>query len=48
VRASRVDDSPRQGGSASDDHDFDLQGFVSNIVTGTSFELRITPDAAER
>lgn len=48
VRASRVDDSPRQGGPTSDDDDFDIQGFVSNVVTGASFELRITPDASER
>lgn len=48
LRASRIDDSPRQAAPSASHDDFDLQGFASNIVAGTSFELRITPDAAER
>ncbi|HET7825993.1 MAG TPA: DUF5666 domain-containing protein [Anaeromyxobacter sp.] len=48
LRSSRIDDSPRQVAPAASHDDFDLQGFVSNIVAGTSFELRITPDASER
>jgi uncharacterized protein DUF5666 len=48
LRASRIDDSPRQAGPSSVRDDFDIQGFASNIVAGTSFELRITPDASER
>ncbi|HEY6004477.1 MAG TPA: DUF5666 domain-containing protein, partial [Anaeromyxobacter sp.] len=47
IRAGRIDDSPRQGGPVSGKDDLDIQGFVSNIVAGTSFELRITPDAAD-
>lgn len=46
LRASRIDDSPRQGGSTSDDDDLDVKGFVSNVLAG-SFELRLSPDAAE-
>lgn len=45
LRASRIDDSPRAGGSPEDDDDFDLKGFVSNLGSG-SFELRLSPDAA--
>lgn len=45
LRASRVDDSPRNGGLSSDDDDLDVKGFVSNLVAGTSFELRLSPDA---
>ena len=48
VRASRIDDSPRQGGPAEGKDDFDVQGFVSAWAPGTSFELRISPDATER
>jgi Domain of unknown function (DUF5666) len=48
LRASRIDDSARQAGPASVRDDFDLQGFASKIVAGTSFELRITPDASQR
>jgi hypothetical protein len=44
LRASRIDDSPRAGGSLDDDDDFDLKGFVSNLGSG-SFELRLSPDA---
>jgi hypothetical protein len=47
IRASRVDDSPRESGPAAGKDDLDVQGFVSNVVAGTSFELRITPDASE-
>ncbi len=47
LRASRIDDSPRQGGAAADDDDFDIHGFVSNVQAG-SFELRISPDASGR
>jgi Domain of unknown function (DUF5666) len=47
IRAARIDDSPRETGPATGMDDLDLQGFVSNIVAGTSFELRITPDAAD-
>jgi len=47
LRASRIDDSPRQTGPAAGRDDLDLQGFVSGWQVGTSFELRVTPDAAE-
>jgi hypothetical protein len=47
LRASRVDRSPRDGGSSADDHDLDVKGFVSALSTTTkTFELRATPDAA--
>jgi uncharacterized protein DUF5666 len=48
LRASRIDDSVRQAAPSASRDDFDLQGFASNIVAGTSFELRITPDASQR
>jgi len=44
LRASRIDDSPRNGGVSSDDDDFDVKGFVSNL-SGSTFELRISPDS---
>lgn len=44
LRASRVDDSVRAGGSVSDDDDFDVKGYVSHAVSG-SFWLHLTPDA---
>lgn len=44
LRASRIDDSPRQGGASADDDDFDVHGFVSSVQAG-SFQLRISPDA---
>lgn len=47
VRASRIDGSPRESGPASGRDDLDLQGFVSGFVAGTSFELRISPDASD-
>lgn len=47
LRASRIDRSPRDGGSPSDDHDLDVKGFVSFLDTAAhSFQLRATPDAA--
>jgi hypothetical protein len=47
LRASRVDRSPRDGGSAADDDDLDVKGFVSALDTGArTFQLRATPDAA--
>jgi len=44
LRATRIDDSPRMGGSPGDDDDFDVKGFVSN-PTATSFQLRLSPDS---
>ncbi len=46
LRASRLDVSRRQDdGSSANDHDLDVKGFVANL-SATSFELRLTPDAA--
>jgi hypothetical protein len=39
LRASRIDDSSRAP------HDFDVKGFVANLVPGTSFQLEPTPDS---
>lgn len=44
LRASRIDDSRRNGGAASDDDDLDLKGFVS-ALSGSSFQLRLSPDS---
>ncbi len=45
LRASRIDDSPRASGPAAGKDDLDIRGFVSN-ASGTSFQLRLSPDAA--
>jgi hypothetical protein len=44
LRASRVDTSPRSGGAVADDDDLEVKGFVSSL-SGTTFELRLSPDA---
>lgn len=44
LRASRVDDSRRDGGVSSDDDDLDVKGFVS-ALSGSSFQLRLSPDS---
>lgn len=47
LRASRVDRSPRDGGSAADDDDLDVKGFVSALdPVARTFQLRASPDAA--
>jgi len=47
LRASRIDDSPRDdNGDLSDDDDLDIKGFVSVYTPGVSFQLRLSPDAA--
>lgn len=48
LRASRIDDSSRQAGPTASRDDLDIKGFVSNVIAGTSFELRVTPDASAR
>jgi hypothetical protein len=45
LRASRVDDSTRQGGAGEDDDDLDVKGYVSHAAAG-SFWLHLSPDAA--
>ena len=46
LRASRLDASPRQDdGVSSNDDDLEVKGFVASL-SGSSFELRLTPDAA--
>lgn len=45
LRASRIDDSPRNTGAADVRDDFDVKGFVSN-ASGSSFQLRLSPDAS--
>ncbi len=46
LRASRIDDSPRAALAVDDParDDFEVKGFVSS-VSGTSFQLRLSPDA---
>lgn len=47
LRASRIELSPRNGGSPADDAAVDVKGFVSALDGGAkTFQLRASPDAA--